>query len=489
MNLANKARSAVVWNAGFNLFRDGLQFCQMLVLARLLDPDAYGKFGLVMSIIGFLAIFSSNTMLQHTLQVKNDEETHFQDHFTAGGLLQLILFAIANAVALVFWRTEEYVGAAPLLHALSFTYLLEWTCEIRRKMIERQFDWMELRLLHGSGLLVSTLLAIAMAWMGAGAYALVVPGMVVTIPFIIDLFVRQRWRPTWQWSWARYRPAVSFGLTRIGAGLSEKGRLLLESGVLAAVLGFGPLGIVNRAIGLAQLACGKFATQLIYAIYPILTRLETENGKVVTAGNLVIRVVAWFVVPVACCLTVLAEPVVATVYGAKWLEVVPLLSWTMAWASIGAIVHSLYMLTLARNRPRLCLLTDILTLSATALCLWFVLPLGIVSYLGSLVAINTAKLLFLVPFLVRDSALTWPGLAQALFPSMVAAGLALLGANFLGDVTVGPRDTFWPAAAWGTMFFVTYTVSLRIFFVPSLHELISYFPGRASLSRALLLPQ
>ena len=489
MVLAEKARSAVIWNAGFNLFRDGLQFCQMLVLARLLDPDAYGKFGLVMSITGFLAIFSSNTFLTHTLQVKEDNAARFQEHFTAGGVLQLMLFAIANAIAFSFWQLDGYAAAAPLLHALSFTYLLEWTCEIRRKMIEREFDWKTLRLLHGSGLLVSTILAIVMAWLGAGAYALVVPGLVVTLPFIIDLFFFKKWRPTWQWSWAAYRPAFHFGLTRIGAGLSEKGRLLLESSVLVAVLGFGPMGIVNRAIGLAQMACGKFATQLIYSIYPILTRLDKDGGKASLAGNLIVRVVAWFVVPVACCLSTLAQPVVATIYGEKWMDVVPLLSWTLTWAAMGAIVHALYMLTLAQNRARYCLVLDIVTLASTAFALWVMLPRGVVPYLGSLVVIHGLKSLLLVPSLIRENALTWSGLVSAIAPPVVAVTIAFLGSNLLCDTFLGPRDSFWPAATWGCLFFVAYTSALRILFVPSLSELVSYFPGRNSLSRALLLPR
>ena len=42
-NLSSKAKSAALWNLGFNLFRDVLQFAQMLILARLLDEAAYGQ--------------------------------------------------------------------------------------------------------------------------------------------------------------------------------------------------------------------------------------------------------------------------------------------------------------------------------------------------------------------------------------------------------------------------------------------------------------
>jgi O-antigen/teichoic acid export membrane protein len=56
--LGQRARQAVYWNTGFNLFRDLLQFAVMLVLVRILSPDAYGQFGLVTSIIGFISVFA-----------------------------------------------------------------------------------------------------------------------------------------------------------------------------------------------------------------------------------------------------------------------------------------------------------------------------------------------------------------------------------------------------------------------------------------------
>ncbi len=90
---------------------------------------------------------------------------------------------------------------------MSITFLLEWPCELRRKMIEREFDWKRLRLLEAIGLIAGALLALSMAWAGAGTYTLLVPGMLVTLPFIYDLFVIEKWRPTWSWSWDRYRPA------------------------------------------------------------------------------------------------------------------------------------------------------------------------------------------------------------------------------------------------------------------------------------------
>ena len=48
-SLARKAVAGVLWNTGLNVFRDVVQFGVMLVLVRLLAPEIYGQFGLVIA--------------------------------------------------------------------------------------------------------------------------------------------------------------------------------------------------------------------------------------------------------------------------------------------------------------------------------------------------------------------------------------------------------------------------------------------------------
>jgi O-antigen/teichoic acid export membrane protein len=484
---SQKAKSAVLWNVGFNLFRDVLQFVQMLVLARLLDQADYGRFAFVTSVIGFLSVFSFASFLSYTLQVKSDDQTHYQDHFTAGAALQLTMFLLANLIGLLMATMSTYEAAAPLIHVLSLTFLLDWCCELRRKMMERDLDFRRLRLLHGVGLLISTVLAIVMALTGCGVYSLVVPGMLVTIPFIWDLLVTQGWRPTWSFAWVRYRPAFEFGLNRIGSGMSIQGRSLIESSALAAVLGFGPLGVLNRAIGLANLACTKIASQLMYAIYPILTRIDENDGQAARVGDLLLRLVLWTSIPIATVLSWLALPVVETIYGPSWSGVVPLLKWTLLLAVISATTQVVYMLVLARSRARLCFWCDLIVLVGTVVCLIAALGWGVTWYLISLTLIQSFIGCLLGGFLLSDRRLTLPGVFRAILPAAVASGLGVLGASLAVGSLGWQLDSFVSALLWGCCFAVGYSASMRLLFSPSLEELVRYLPGNASICRLLRL--
>jgi O-antigen/teichoic acid export membrane protein len=488
-NLGQKARSAVIWNAGFSLFCDLLQFGTMLVLVRLLAPASYGEFGLVMSIIGFLSIFSFNNFVAHALQAREDADTRWQEHFTAGAVLQGGMFVLTNLVALALRWFPAYAAVAPLVHVMSLTYLLEWPWLIRCLMLERALDFRRLRLLNATGLLAAAATSLLLASLGFGTMALVAPTLLTGIPFLYDLFVRCRWRPNWSWSWEAYRPAWQFGLTRIGSGLAFHSRQILESTTAIALIGFGGFGIFTRSVGLSTMFCQKIAFQLLNSIYPLLTRLEGQGGNPARIGGLVLRLVVWIVVPIAIVFAALAAPVVRVVYGAKWMEVTPLLPWAMAWGALAAVAHAAYMLLLARQKARLCLVADVGMLAGTGVALALALPHGILAYLMAIVGVQMMLVVALLVTLARCAAVSVVGLRDAFFPAVLAGAVAwcaLAVAQWLAGW--GAPTVFLTALIWGSAFGLLYLAILRVGFKQELVDLIAYFPARRPISRLLALP-
>ncbi|MEM8911823.1 MAG: oligosaccharide flippase family protein [Planctomycetota bacterium] len=486
---ADRAKSAALWSVAFNYFRDGLQFVQLIILVRLLDQSAYGLFAFVTSIMGVLSAVSARPFLAQIIQVQREEDVHYQDHFTAAGVLQLAVFLIASLIAFVLARIPAYEESAPLIQVASLIFLLDWGCELRVKMIEREFDFRSLRLLYALGLLLSAGTSVVMALLGFGAYALVVPGMLVTLPFLWDLLVRQGWRPTWEFSWGNYRAAFHFGTTRIGSGMSTRGRTFLESSVLTAVHGFAQLGVLNRAIGLATLACGKIAMQLMTGIYPVLTRLEKESGRVVQVGNLVLRLVTWFIIPVAISLTTMATPLVNTLYGPAWTEVIPFMKWTLAMAVASALVHVAYTLLLARDGTRLCLACDTITLAGTAASLFLMLPFGLVPYLCGIIAVHGLNFLILTKVLIGREAMTLYGIRDAFFPAVTSAMIAGTVAYACLHACQGDLQTKSGAVLWGLIFSAGYLFAIRCLFCKLLLEMMPFLPARRYISRVLWISQ
>lgn len=477
----------MLWNTGFSLFRDTLQFGVMLVLVRIISPQAYGQFGLVTTLLGFLYVFSARSFVAHTLQHGRDEHVDYQIHFTAGGVIHGVLFVLTNAVAVALRWWPTYAPVSPLLHVMSLALPLDWLADVRIKMLERALDWRRMRLLHGAGLLANAGVAVAMAVAGAGVYALLVPALCVRLPFIVDIFAGARWRPTWEWSASRYAPAWWFGAARLLSAAVASGRQLLESGALVPLVGYARFGVFGRATGLAQMFLSKFALLLMQSIYPALTRLDGGPGVRARAGGLVLRSVAWVVIPIAVIMAVLADPVIRVVYGHRWLEVIPLVPWAMAAGGLGSIGHAAYMLLLANDRQQRCLAADVAMLAGTGAALVWLAPRGLSAYLGGLVATHAAVLALLLVWLRRDAAVEAGGIAVALLPPSFATACAWAvceAGRSWGRVDVAG---VWPALGYGAALCAGYVGVLRIAFSAPLAELVRYAPAGRQMGRLLML--
>ncbi|MGE5361497.1 MAG: oligosaccharide flippase family protein, partial [Bacteroidales bacterium] len=483
--LGKKAREALFWTTGFSLFRDVLQLAQTLVLVRLLAPEAYGRFGLVSNVVTFYTVLSFREFLGHTLQMRDDRDIHYQDQFTAGAVIQLVICALMNLTALVVGFTSTYRPVAPLLHVMSLVFLLDLPSEFRVKMLERALEWRRLRLLNAAGMIVYAVASIALALAGAGAYALLVPTLLVPLPFVYDLFVNAGWRPTWQWSAANYRPALRFGVTRVTSGSLATGSQLLESSVLVHVAGFVALGFFGRAIGLAQLSSQKIATILAQSLYPVLTRIERSSDSYRRVSALMLRTIGWVVIPLAAMVAVLARAIVRVLYGPKWLDVVPLVPAAVTMGAVVAVAYTAYFLLLAHQQQRRCLVVDAVRLAGTAAALALLLPHGLVPYLRGLTIVHATAFSLIVCWLYRDEAIAVSGVATALLPPVVASLTALACVELVRRLTALPVDRVWPAVGYAALFSVIYLACLRALFAPLLKELVSYVPGGGPVQVAL----
>lgn len=475
---AQRARSALVWNAGYNLFRDLLQFGVMLVLTRLLTPAAYGTFALVISIVSFVAIVSYNNFLAYIVQAADDADVHYQDHFTAGAAIAAVLFVAANAAALVMRTSSDLNQIAPLLHLMSLTFLTAFPGDFRIRQLEREQNWKRLRLLHAGGIALGAVLSIWMAWWGAGVYALFISNLVMNIPATFDLFVGARWVPLWTWSWTNYREAWHFGVNRIGSGMTGSGRQLAESSVLAATLGLAGLGVFNRAIGLSQMFCRRFAFQFMYAIYPVLTRLEGRDVDVARVNGLLIRTIAWVVIPMVAIFTALSSSVILNVYGQKWREVIPLLPLAMLYGGVAGLAETANTLVLSRQKAWWCLAMDVGVLCGTCGLLFWVLPFGASKYLAGLVVLHGLAFAVAGWGLFSLGALRAKDVVRAIVPPTIASGLGYAVCE-LWRISVDLHvERFWVAVMYGALFFAVYLLTLRVAFPMSWADIARFLPHR-----------
>jgi teichuronic acid exporter len=485
--LRESAKQAVLWSAGLNLVRDVLQFGQMLILARLLDPTIYGMAGMATTVINFIGLVSFQHVITHALQIRPEHEVDYHQHFTAGLVLNGVLFVLANVVAFGMSFSEQYVRLEPLLHVLSLTFLLGVPVDMRTNMLQRDHDWRRLRSLQLAGIVITIVSGVSMAFAGAGVYALVVPGLLASAPMLFDLFAVARWRPRLRWNYLSYRETLWFGLNRAGSNALNGGRALLQNTMITRHAQFAGLGVYSRAEGLANMFCGRISQQVTGALYPVVTRAHAQSSQFQRISSLVLSSIAWVVTPICAFFSLQAVSLIATLYGQKWTSVAPLLPLAMGCGLAISLGAAAYSLLLANDQSRLCLRSDVAAFFIAAVPMIALIPMGLKVYLvGALIA-NIAITTILLSLLIKTRGLRVRALGTVVGPPALAVALATVVAWAAGFGVVARAPPFMSLLVSGFAFAVVYVAALRLFFRAPLAELVGYLPGGPKIGRLLWL--
>ena len=486
-NLGDKAKLSVLWNTGFNFFRDLLQFFVMLILVRLISPESYGKFALLSSIMTFIHVFSFNTFIQHILQLRDESRVNYHLHFSFGIIIQISVFLVTNLCAFVIRFTENYKDISLFLHILSLVFFLELFSELYRIKLQRELDWKRMRILHGIGILLGSVLSIVIAYNGGGIYALIIPGFISNLPFIFELLVINKWKPNLTWNYIEYKQCVSFSFNRILSGLSTHLKPLVENSLISSLLSFTQLGFFNRAIGISTILIQKFTLQFIFAIYPVLTKVQPGTSQFRKISTLILNFSVWLIFPLVLMLILFKENFVVILYGEQWLSVTTYLTPISILMGLSAIKHIIYSLILSSNFEKVCSVFDITSLAFNILMIFIILKnYGIIYYLYAQIFLLFISVLFLSFFSIKKNIFHLSSLISSYLPPLVSiimpVCLILLKSHFLFlnmPILDLITNTF--------ILVFTYIFSLRFLFKQRLILIINYLPLKNQILRLLLI--
>lgn len=486
LSLGASARTSLLWGGGFTVIRDVAQFATMLALVRLLTPTDYGSAALAQSIMGLFAVVSFGTLAMHALQARNPDEIDWDAHFTAAVVVNSVLAVLVLALAWVLSSTGRYDNVALPLAALSLVFIVEIPGTLRHRMVQAAHDWPRFRLLLIAGSLLGSVTGVGIALLGGGVWALVVQPVLFGIPAAFDLIFLSKWRPTWSWSWPRYRATARFSAARMGSSFVANGRLTVEQSVLAGAFDFAALGIFTRSVGLATLVAGRIGATATTALYPVITRAEQGSPQFQRYAGLVLRGVAWATAAAAIFLSLASADVVTLLYGAKWSEVTMLLPPATASVGLLGIAAAANALLLANNAARACLMLDLVSGILGVGLAFLLVPRGMQIYLAALAVHGAVMLGLNMTVLWAKKAISTRGVLTALVPAAVAGAAAaglVLGARAaleISDVLILRLGLEF------AMFSIAYVVVLRLVFSGPLRELLAVSPGGLKISGLLL---
>lgn len=247
MSLAGRTVTALSWSVGVSGATGVLLLIRTTLLTRWVEPENFGTYTLAFAIVAgssTVATFGLSKAFLHRSSQSHDEQRAASTHFTLHTIFSAIWFVILVTSTLLF--TQGDLRTALIVVASAVLVIL--LTQTPRAILVRRVQHRRLALVTLTMVLLSTAVALPLAWNGAQLWALLATDIVALIVHVGFLY---GWRPVWKPRFSWYPDAVryflQFGSQNLLADLSSQLLNRLDDIWCGAYLGQTALGHYSRA--------------------------------------------------------------------------------------------------------------------------------------------------------------------------------------------------------------------------------------------------
>lgn len=313
------------WSSMNQFIGQGALIVTSIILARLLDPRAFGLVGMITVFTGFLNVFKDfglgSSLIYSTEVSKKDIDTVFWSNVILSVFLFLVVVALSQPIA-AFYEEEQLVA---LTLFIGLNFLLQGFFLIQYSLLRRAMDFKRKFIIDTSSIAIAATVAIAMALNGFGVWALAFQTFVLNLSKAVMLWVTSSWKPSFFFSYRILKEHLSYGAPILGTHVAKYFMANTDNFLIGKMLGASALGIYSRSYSLMVLPVTNISGVLVGVFFPALSKIKEDLDKVREVYLLMNSFIAFVSFPLMGLLFVFTEEVVYLLLGPQWMETVPII--------------------------------------------------------------------------------------------------------------------------------------------------------------------
>ncbi|MGN0601570.1 MAG: lipopolysaccharide biosynthesis protein [Oscillospiraceae bacterium] len=339
-NVSDEVLSGVAWKFLERILAQLVTFIVSVVLARMLTPGDYGVVAIINVFITIANVFVVSGLGNALIQKKDADDIDFSSVFYFNIGLSIVLYAgiyiIAPYIAdfykmpLLCWGLRVLGIKLPIAAVNSVQNAF-----VSRKMIFKKFFFAT-----SIGTVISALVGIGLAFMGAGAWALIAQYLTNSIIDTIVLWYTVSWKPKLLYNWGRLKGLLSFGWKILIQNLVMTSYDQLKSMIIGRKYSSTDLAYYSKGIQFPLLVVGNINSAIGSVLFPALSTYQDDKDKMQQGVRRSITISAFLVFPMMAGLFVVAGEFIPVLLTNKWNDCIPYLR-------IACIYMSTYVINVA----------------------------------------------------------------------------------------------------------------------------------------------
>jgi O-antigen/teichoic acid export membrane protein len=359
-----------------------LVFVSTVILARLLTPDDFGVVGYAVTAITFLDIVNDLGVGPALIYHDEDERTS-----TTAFWLSL---SFGIALLGIGWVLAPYAGAyfrdprvIPVTRALSFTFPINALGGIQASVLYKKLSFGKMLIPDLLMAFTKGIVSIGLAMLGLGAWSLIWGQISGTLVSSAVYWIITPWHPNFAFDTKVARGLISYGLNIVWVDLLSEVLLNLDYILVGRYLGSVELGLYTLAFRMPDLMILQFSRVLGQVVFPVFTHMRDVPGNLARAFSQVLRYVSLVTIPLGIGLSLVAAPLVITLFTSKWEGAIPVVQAIALYAMLLSLVYNAGDAYKAEGRPQVIVWLGLVRLGLLFPALWWA-----VTGAGSIVAVG-----------------------------------------------------------------------------------------------------
>lgn len=296
-----------------------------VVLPRLISPDEFGMIGMVISVIGFVALFRDLGLADATVQREDITHDQVSGLFWVNAGVGVAIAVVTAGLAPVIAWFYGYPELAGITAVLAVTAVFGGLTVQHQAILRRQMRYGALASIEVIALATQIAVAVLMALAGFSYWALVGGRLALAGVVMIGVWVACSWRPARPQRGAEIGELVRFGGNVTGFNLVNYFARNLDDILIGKFRGTTALGLYRKAYEIFRLPLDQINRPVSRVALPALSRLVGEPKRYRSAYLRILEKVSLVTFPVGVYIIMTADVLPAVVLGERWAGAGPLL--------------------------------------------------------------------------------------------------------------------------------------------------------------------
>lgn len=417
--LEHKVVSGVVWSFAEKFLTMLVQMVVSIIVARRLMPEDFGVMAILTFFTSVALTIVDSGFSQTLIRKKEPSESDYRSVFAFNVVVALVLYFVLWALAAPIARFYGHSVISDVAPVLFLLLPINSLCVVQTVMFTREFRFKLLSNIVFAASLISGVVAVAMAVVGCGIWALVAQRLLqMGIKAIAFWWVR-RWRVKGGVSLSALREMAPFSLRLLATDLIASIYNNVAQLFVGKMYSTTSLGYYSQAQKLKDLAVISTVQSVQGVTYPALSKLAADERKFADGYERIVRLLSFVLFPIMLGLVAVASDMFDVLLGERWMPTVPYFRIFALSGMVYPLAMVGYNVLKIKSDGRVVVRLEVVKRVVMTLVLCITIPMGIKAVAWGMTAMALVEFLLNSAVALRLMSFGVVRLTKALLPSLV----------------------------------------------------------------------